>query len=196
LRYEVLSDLIIILYERWVKIIYYDDKPVGHIVIGWDESYNCYGVTIFVLGEKGLGEAIVYMKDFLKKGGKSLNVKIIDVHERSLYVVSEDGNWWCTDAADSSNPQMYSKKIWSFEEIKDGLNNRPKEILNYFDEMQKDPEHIPLGGSLYKPLYEIATEKKEKIKNVLVATLLLLITAIFVTGVNLFSKYKKGVAIK
>ncbi|BCS80436.1 hypothetical protein [Anaerocellum diazotrophicum] len=181
--------------KEWARIIYYDDKPVGYMLIGWDNNNYSYVISYSTMGYSGLGEAIIFMREFLRSKGQPQNVKIVDAQEKSLYVASEDGNWWCTDAADSSNPEIYRKKIWHFDEIKDGLNNRPKEILNYFDEMQKDPDNIKMGGSPYKPLFETATEKKEKIKNVLVATLLLSITAIFVAGVNLLSKYKKRVSI-
>jgi len=182
--------------KRWARIIFYDGKPVGYMLIDWDKNYNDYIISESTMGYSGLGEAIIFMKEFLRSKGQHPNVKIVDALERSLYVVSEDGNWWCADATDSSNPQMYRKKIWSFDEIIDGLNNRPKEILNFLDEMQKDPDNIKIGGSPYKPLYETASEKKEKIKNVLVATLLLSITAIFVAGVNLFSKHRKEVSIQ
>ncbi|AZT89732.1 hypothetical protein ELD05_03175 [Caldicellulosiruptor changbaiensis] len=177
-------------HNMWARIIFYDGKPVGYMLIDWDKNYNDYIISESTMGYSGLGEAIIFMKEFLRSKGQHPNVKIVDALERSLYVVSEDGNWWCTDAADSSNPQMYRKQIWSFKEIKEGLNNRPKEILKLLEDMQKDPHNVLLGGSSYKPLYETAIEIK-KMKNILIAILMLFITVVFIVVVNLTSKIQK-----
>lgn len=72
---------------------------------------------------------------------------------------------------------MYRKQIWSFKEIKEGLKNRPKEMLKLLENIQKDPENVPLGGSNYKPLYETANEIKKR-ENILIAILMLFITAV------------------
>ncbi len=177
-------------HNMWARIIYYDGKPVGYMLVDWDESCNDYIISESTMGYSGLGEAIIFMKEFLRSKGQQPNVKIVDAREKSLYVVSEDGNWWCTDAADSSNPQMYRKQIWSFKEIKEGLKNRPKEMLKLLENIQKDPENVPLGGSSYKPLYETANEIKKR-ENILIAILMLFITAVFIVVVNLTSKIRK-----
>lgn len=137
LKFETLDDALKteFVQKKWARIIFYDGKAVGYMLIDWDKNYNNYIISESTMGYNRLGEAIKYMKEFLKSKGQTPNVKIVDALERSLYVVSEDGNWWCTDAADSSNPEMYRKQIWNFKDIKDALNNRPKEFLNYVEEL-------------------------------------------------------------
>lgn len=51
-------------HNMWARIIYYDGKPVGYMLVDWDESCNDYIISESTMGYSGLGEAIIFMKEF------------------------------------------------------------------------------------------------------------------------------------
>ncbi|ACM60280.1 hypothetical protein B0S90_1473 [Caldicellulosiruptor bescii] len=177
--------------KKWLRIVYYEDKPVGYIQINWYDDIGSYDSSEWSIGNYHLFNAIETMKDFLKYKKENTNVKILSFDGLAKYIVSEDGNWWCTDGEGTINPAKYKNMIWSFEEIKNNLNNRPKEMLNYF-ETYKYVSEMPLGGLPFKPLYESVYERRNKIKNMLIAIILLLATAMTVAGIKLVSRIKNA----
>lgn len=64
-------------------------------------------------------------------------------------------------------------------------------MLNYF-ETYKYVSEMPLGGLPFKPLYESVYERRNKIKNMLIAIILLLATAMTVAGIKLVSRIKNA----
>ncbi|ADQ05412.1 hypothetical protein Calow_1883 [Caldicellulosiruptor owensensis OL] len=193
LKFESLDDALNtdFVQKGWARVILYKEKPIGYLLISWDsEKYN-YSIFYSIIGSSGLGEAIENMKKFLSDKGLKPKVKIVDILDMgTLYVVSDDGNWWCTDA------KGYEKQIWNFKDIKDALNKRPREILESLiklsNMLKESPDKVPLGGNLCKPLYEIVAEREKK-KNATIAILLAALATVFVVGVKLRAKYKKQI---
>ncbi|WPX09877.1 hypothetical protein [Anaerocellum danielii] len=190
-RIETFQDLINNQFvdKKWLRIIYYEDKPVGYMQIDWYDDKSNYDSSEWSIGNYHLFKAIENMKDFLKDKRENTYIKILSFDGLAKYIVSEDGKWWCTDGEGTINPAKYKNMIWSFEEIKDTLNYRPKEMLNYF-ETYKYVSEMPLGGLPFKPLYESVFEPRNKVKNMLVAIILLLASAITVAGIKFGSRIR------
>lgn len=177
--------------KGWARIIFYDSKPVGYMLIKFYEDTGDYKIFEFSPVSPELGEAVENMKKFLTDKGLNPRVKIFYPgfwRGESLYVVSDDGNWW------AAGVKGFEDKIRDFNVIKDALNKRPKEILdeveNYGKLLKEAPEKIEYGGPPYPPLYEVIKNEEERRKNVLIAIFLLIGTGVLVLSILLAKKNK------
>lgn len=177
--------------KGWARIILYDNKPIGYMLIGFNEDTGEYEIFEFCPIYPALGKAIENINKFLIDKGLNPKVKIFYPglwRGESLYVVSDDGNWWAVGV------KGFEDKIWDFNAIKDALNKRPKEILDDVEEfdrlLREAPEKIKIGGPPYPPLYEVVINKEERRKNTLIALFLLISTGAFVMGISLSKKVK------
>ncbi|WPX08430.1 hypothetical protein [Anaerocellum danielii] len=177
--------------KGWARIIFYDNKPVGYMLIKFYEDTGDYKIFEFSPVSPALGEAVENMKKFLTDKGLNSKVKIFYPgfwRGESLYVVSDDGNWWAVGV------KGFEDKIRAFNAIKDALNKRPKEILDDVEKfgklLKEAPEKIKIGGPSYPPLYEVIKNEEERRKNVLIAVFLLIGTGALVIGISLSKKDK------
>ncbi|ADQ03932.1 hypothetical protein Calow_0341 [Caldicellulosiruptor owensensis OL] len=161
----------------WARIVYYDNVPVGYLIVEWDDKSNDYMVNTGVFGDNLLGRAVKNLEKYLEERSLKSDVKIVNVEEITLYAVSGDGNWWCAGA------KGYENHIWDFGIIKDALNEKPMQILKAIEErsrlMREAPEKMKMGGEApSKTLYFAA--KKERTQNTIIAIILIILTAIII----------------
>lgn len=164
--------------KGWARIVYYDNIPVGYLLIEWDNKMNNYIVNTGVFGDDSLGNAVENLERYLAQRGMKSDVKIVNIEEMTLYTVSGDGNWWCAGA------KGYENHIWDFGIIKDALNEKPMQILKNIEErsrlMREAPEKIMIGGEDPSETLYFAAAKKERTQNAMIAIFLLILTAIIV----------------
>ncbi|ADQ41321.1 hypothetical protein Calkr_1837 [Caldicellulosiruptor acetigenus I77R1B] len=164
--------------KGWARIVYYDNIPVGYLLIEWDSKMNNYIVNTGVFGDDSLGNAVENLERYLAQRGMKSDVKIVNIEEMRLYAVSGDGNWWCAGA------KGYENHIWDFGIIKDALNEKPMQILKTIEEtsrlMREAPEKIMMGGEDPSKTLYFAAAKKERTQNAMIAIFLLILTAIIV----------------
>ncbi|WAM35853.1 hypothetical protein [Caldicellulosiruptor acetigenus] len=164
--------------KGWARIVYYDNIPVGYLLIEWDSKMNNYIVNTGVFGDDSLGNAVENLERYLARRGMKSDVKIVNIEEMRLYAVSGDGNWWCAGA------KGYENHIWDFGIIKDALNEKPMQILKAIEErsrlMREAPEKIMMGGEDPSKTLYFAAAKKERTQNAMIAIFLLILTAIVV----------------
>ena len=162
----------------WARIVYYDNLPVGYLLIEWDRKMNNYIVNTGVFGDDSLGNAVENLEKYLTQRGVKSDVKIVNIEEMTLYAVSGDGNWWCAGA------KGYENHIWDFGIIKDALNKKPIQILNAIEKrsrlMREAHEKIMIGGEDPSKTLYFAAAKKEKTQNAMIAIYLLILTAVVV----------------
>jgi len=104
--------------KGWARVIFYDNKPVGYMLIKFYEDTGDYKIFEFSPVSPELGEAVENMKKFLTDKGLNPRVKIFYPgfwRGESLYVVSDDGNWWAVGV------KGFEDKIRDFNVIKDAL---------------------------------------------------------------------------
>uniref|UniRef100_A0A7C5Z5N0 Uncharacterized protein n=1 Tax=Caldicellulosiruptor owensensis TaxID=55205 RepID=A0A7C5Z5N0_9FIRM len=164
--------------KGWARIVYYDNVPVGYLIIEWDDKSNDYIVNTGVFGDNLLGSAVKNLEKYLEERSLKSDVKIVNVEEITLYAVSGDGNWWCAGA------KGYENHIWDFDIIKDALNKKPMQILKAIEErsrlMREAPEKIKVGGEDPSKTLYFAAAKKERTQNTIIAIILIILTAIII----------------
>ncbi len=162
----------------WARIVYYDNIPVGYLLIEWNDETNDYIVNLGVFGDDSLGRAVNNLEKYLTQRGIKSDVKIVNIEEMNLYAVSGDGNWWCAGV------KGYENHIWDFDIIKDTLNKIPAQILNAIEErsrlIREAPEKMMIGGEDPSNTLYFAAARRERAKNTMIAIFLLLLTAIIV----------------